>query len=426
MTELIHFVKQDSTTQSTANTSATEITQYTISWSDLTTAGFVNGDTVILLVMTKLSVNSANNSASFQIGLGTTYAGRADIAESLMRQEASAAAASGINTNLPYTFIDQRALVTDENIYFSLWTTGNTARSDDFHVMILKVGGTNGLSTNDLIYAENTGPNGDAPTSYDTNGASVTTPTSGDWLFICSTHWLVDDVTADMFVAINIDGVDYSEVRSEGEDTADEVCEGTIAYAAALATSKVARVRYMTDEAATQDVTRTAIVGIRLDAFQDHVGVQSANTITHSVVDTFQEAWGPSYTASQNGNVIAIFYGIHDWNTASTPEQTKAPEGRIQLAESTWPTSTSNGVSLRDNGVNAIGGPILFGYGSISSGSLNFDFDVAEDNDITPTYACDVQVGAIFSLAFPSAATADSLASLYGKLKRRQQHLLVR
>jgi hypothetical protein len=415
MSELTHLVKQDSTTRSVASATPTEVTQYTISWSDLTGAGFAASDVVLLLVMAKLTANNANGNVVFTIGLGTTYAGRADIAESNARQEPAAANAFA---NTPYTFLDQRTLVVNENIYFSLSSPANTGVSDDFHVMILKVGGTGGLGTNDLIYAENTGSAGDAPTAYDTNGAAVTTPTEGDWLFIATTHWLVDDITADMFTAIAVDGVDTSEVRSEGEDTADEVCQGTIAYAAGLAGSKVARVRYMTDEATTQDVNKTSIVGIRLNAFKDHVGVQSANTITHSIVDTFQEVWGPSYTASQTGNVIAIFYPIHDWNTASTPESSKRPYGRIQLAGADWPAAGANAAPVGDNGNNAIGGPILFGRASVSSGTLDFDFDAAEDVDISPTYACDVQAGAIFSLELAPTATPASdnqIAYLKGK-----------
>ena len=409
MAALINYVKRDTTVRTSTATVPAEVTQYTVPWSDLTGAGFAAGDTVLMLVMTKLAADGVNSNSKFQIGLGTTYAGRVDIGESYDSHESAAVYTSAF-TNLPYSFVDQRTLVTNENIYFSLLVSTGTAASDDFSITLLKVGGTNGLGTNDLVYAEAT-HSGDAPTAYNTSGASVTTPASGDWLFFAVSRWLHDSTSLDLLMAIAVDGVDTSEIRSEGEDIEDITCHGTLAYAAGLASSKVARVRYRVDSAG-HDCVRTAIVGIRLDAFQDHVGVQSANTITHSVVDTFQEAWGPTYTASQAGNVLAIFYGIHDWNTASTPENTKWPYGRIQLAGADWPESGANRVGLRDNGANAIGGPILFGYASVSSGSLDFDFDVAEDNDVTPTYACDVQVGVLFSLELGGATTHEGAAAL--------------
>jgi hypothetical protein len=322
MTELVHFVKQDNTERSSVSTSAAEVSNYTVAWSDLTTAGFAASDDVVMLVCIKNRNDGANNNTSFQVGLGTTYAGRVDVADSKNIQEPIS---NTTDRGHQYLWMDRRTLVVNENIYFSLWTDAGTAYADEFFLAVFKIGGTSGLGTNDFGYAEAT-HSGNAASTYGTGGASFSTPASGDWFLIAMSRWLIDSTSSDWLMAISAGGSDYSEIQSEGEDLANEICSGTLAYRAGLGSSQTCRVRYRTDDGTTHDCDATKIFGIRLDAFQDHWGAHTTNTITHTMTGTYQEfAGNGSYSKGTTGNVLAMALPIHTFN-----ETAKRPRGRIQ------------------------------------------------------------------------------------------------
>jgi hypothetical protein len=394
MTELVHFVKQDNTERTSTSTTAAEVTQYTIAWSDLTTAGFAASDDIVIIVAAKVRNSNTNNYVKFQIGFGTTYAGRADVTDSFTTLEPIANTA---DRGHQYLWMDRRTLVTSENIYFSLWVNATTGTSDGFTCLIFKLG-TGGLGANDFGYAEAT-HSGNAPASYDTAGASFSTPAAGDWLLVGMTRWLIDSTSASSYTAISAGGSDYSEIQGVGGDTADELCVGTLAYRAGLGSGQTCRTRYKASS--LNDCVATKIFGIRLDAFQDHWGAHTTNTITHSVAATYQEfAGNGSYSKSTTGNMLALALPIH-----TTNENTKRPVGRIQLANADWDVTDRNNVAAQDNGAAAQIGPIMAGYASVSSGTLDWDFDVAEQADISPTYNCDEQIAVVFSLALAGGQT---------------------
>lgn len=393
MANLIHFIKEDFTERTNTSASAVEVTQYTVNWSDLTGAGFADGDSVLVLVLMKLGCSSAANYARFQIGLGSTYAGLASIGDSYMSLECSVTAAV---TGQQYMWIDQRTLVTNENIYFSLWGSAtDTHRANDFMCLVFKIGGTDGLSSADFHYAEAT-HSGNAPASYDTAGASFSTTNAGDWLFLACSRWLIDSTTADLLMDIDVGGTALSEIDSEGEDLENEVCVGTIACATGLAASTTIRARYRADTVTTHDCVRTAIAGIRLNAFRSRWGSQTIGLVTHSVVDTFQSfVTNSSFAHASTGNVLAIALPIHSFTDAA-----KRPYGRITLGGSVWPASGNNRAAVEDNGAAAKTGPILHGYASVNAGTLDWGFDCAEDADVSPTYAAGIFTAAVFSLEF--------------------------
>ena len=166
MANLTHFVKADTTERTSTNTSAEELTDYTIAWSDLTGAGFAASDDVLILVAVKTWNSSANNNTYFAVGFGTTFAGRSEEADSVQRAEPI-----GTANGDQYLWFDRRTLVNNENIYFRGQTTAGTASYNEFVCLVLKLGQ---LSSNDFIYAE-TSPSGDAPNTA-TDGASATVP----------------------------------------------------------------------------------------------------------------------------------------------------------------------------------------------------------------------------------------------------------
>lgn len=397
MAEIVHFVKMDSTDRTTVSTTPVEITQYTVNFTDLTAAGFAAGDDVIILVATKLLNLSPNQSFLFQVGHGSTYASRTDEGDSLSDEESENDL--GKDVGHQYHWMDRQTSLPDgENWFFSLSTTnaGQAASTKDFSVVFLKLGD---LGANDFGYDEVT-HSGDAPTIYGTTGASFTTGAAGDWLLFAMTRWITDSTSTAFFTAIQADGVDVSELEAEGEDLTDEPIRGTVAYRAGLGSGVVNRVRFRVGDAATHDCVRTKIFGLRLDAFEDHDGVQTTNLITHSVLDTFQEFAGfGAYSKVSTGNIIALALPLHTANESFR----KQPYGQIQLGGVDWDIADRNDRAVFSHRITGHYGPFLFGYASEASGTLDWDFDIAERNDVSPTYDCDEQVAAVFSLELAAA-----------------------
>jgi hypothetical protein len=394
MPALTHFYKADNTERLTGATSAQERTDYTISWANLTGAGFAAGDDVLILVAVKTWNSSNSGNTLFTVGFGTTFAGRATEADSAARAEPQSAASGD-----QYLWFDRRTLVNNENIYFAGWAAANTASFNAFRCLILKLGG---LTSNDFVFAEAT-HSSDAPNAYDTSGAGASIPQTGDWWLIACSRWLVDSTSADMLLAINDGSADISEVQSEGEDNSDERVIGTMAYKAGLSSGTTVRARYRADTASTHDAITTKIFGLRLDAFEDHAGAQTASTITHSVVDTYQEYAGfGSFALTTTGPLLIVGWPIH-----LSTENTKRPYGRIQIGGSDWPAADNDRLAISDNGAAARLAPLHMGYAaSQSSGTLDIDLDCAEDLDVSPTYTCVVQVAIALSLTLAASAVS--------------------
>lgn len=392
MAAVTHFSKVHAGTLTYNYDVATEITEYTISWSNLTTAGFANGDEVLILVANKPCLSSQAGSVIFDVGIGSTFAGRSVDSTSAYRVENPASTTN----SLQYLWTRKKTLATNDNIYFSgTRSSAANARFKEFVCLILKL---SDLGSTNYGYAETT-PSGDAPASYDTSGASFTTGAAGDWLLFCTTHWQIDDINDDLYVAISAGGADYSEISSEGESLSDYYTTGTIAYRASLGSGATVRARFKSD-GTPHDCEYTSVFGLRLNAFEDHWGAHTTNTVTHSVLDTYSEfAGNGSYGLTTTGPFIVLGMPIH-----TTNEGTKIPYGRIQIANSDWPAASANRVGVQDNGAAQKIGPFLYGYAaSQSSGTLDIDLDVAEDADITPNYSCDQQIAAAFSLTLAAS-----------------------
>jgi len=399
MAILTHYYKPRVAQQTTTSTTLVELTAYTIAWSDLTTAGFAAGDDVFIQVAVKVGGSGAGTSYRFIVGFGTTYAGRTDDDTSNNMSEPSVTTLAGHQ----YTWIDKRTLVTNENIYFSaMIESANTASYDEFSVLILKL---TGLNTNDWGYAEATHTT--APAAYDTTGASFTTGAAGDWFIVANGKWIINNTSGDMFTAISAGGVDYSEHILEGESNNDEYNVGTFAYRAGLGSGQTVQTRYHRDAVTTVHAfTRSAIFGLRLDIFENHAGAHTTNTTSFgTVIDTYTEMAGfPAFSLTTTGPVFSLC-----WPLFNPVGITDRVYGRIQLANSDWPAANSNRFGACDNGSTTMRyAPLLDGYASSqSSGTLDFDYDIAEDTT-AGARNCVEQVAAIFSLELAGAPGVSS------------------
>lgn len=384
MAAITHYVKQDDTSRTTTGTSAAEETNYTVAWATLTGAGFANSDDVLVFVAVKMGNSANSNNTSFQVGFGTTYAGRTDVEDSLCRWECP-----GAGDRVQYTWIDRRTLVTGENIYFSTWGTAGTSAYINFRLVVLKLGD---LTANDFAYADAT-HTGDAPTSYGTTGAGISTPAAGDWFFIAVTHWLEDSTSVDQFMAINDGTSDISECNFSAEDTADEYQVGTYAYKEDFGAGITVRVRFKA--ASVNDCTRTAIFGLRLDAFVDHWGAHTTNTITHTDQDILQTfASNASYSLTNNGPFIMFGWPIH-----GVPSPNQLPYGVQNINGSRWPSAYSDAYITDNASDTSLVGPLTMGYAAVvSAGSKNIVMQCAAATNTIATFDCVEQVAAAFSL----------------------------
>lgn len=397
MSALVHFCKTDSTLRTSLVQAYVEETNYTISWSNLTNAGFEAGDNAVIIVAVKTWTDNTNTTVNgFAVGFGTTYAGRTDDSTSVQIME------SPSTTNGPqYMWMIKRALVVNENIYFSkhAYSTSQTASWQEFVCLVINY---DDMASGDKLYATAT-HSGNAPTSYNTNGAGAATGNAGDWLIFATSSWLVDGSSEDMILAINDGSSDLAEVSSESEWSGEQRNIGTVLYAPSLGGSVTVRTRYKEAGATSPpDCVSTRIFGIRLDQFASHSGARTTNTITHSALDTYQEfATNNSYALAESGAFVVLGWPIH-----STNELSKQPYGRIQFDGSDWPAANTNRKAVQDNGAAHRIAPFLFGYASNQgAATYDIDLDIAEDGDISPNYSCVEQIYAAFTFTLAGGST---------------------
>ena len=415
MAALTHFSKLD-TTERTASTGATELTDYTISWSDLTTAGFAAGDNVIILVGVNPSHSTSQNAnIEFRVGFGTSYAGRADDATASYLSQPPTTGGKGEH----YLWCRKRTLVTNENVYFTGLTASGTSRYITFRCLILNY---DDLDAGDKLYAE-ASHGGTAPTTYDTNGAGAATPSAGDWLIVAAARYAAADTTSDLFVAINDGTSDVAEIKTELEISAGFRPIGTFAYKAGLGSGVTVRTRFkcVVGTVAPLIVT-TTIFGIRLNAFADHWGAHTANTVTHTVLDTFTTiASNSSFTLSATGPLCILGWPIH-----ATSTSTNHPMGLISVdgGANEWPATVTRR-SIGDNGAAQRIAPLLYGYAaSQAAGILNVAVQAADDDSVTGSN-CVEQVAVAFSLELAGAPPPPA-GMVHPPAGRRFQHMIVR
>jgi hypothetical protein len=296
--------------------------------------------------------------------------------------------------------------VTNENFYFALRTdVAGTANVEDFCFWVMKL---DGLAVDDFRYAENA-PSGDAPDTA-TDGASVTLPASGgdDWLILGEVYWLVDSITNDLASQLSLDGVVRMTQQAEAEDTAENFGRLMIGYLAAAANSAVCKVQYLDPGTGTNDVTRTAIFALRMEAFKDHVGNMDQDAVAMGgVIDTYVQTNTVSLSLSATGNVAWFAQTIAD---ISNNDQ--EPYHRVQVDNADIVSDLGRRSSAVYDLLDLVA-VSQFGTISMSSGTRVIDVDCAEDINAT-AYNFDEHTLVTFSmeLAGDAILLADHLGGL--------------
>ena len=387
MAALKHFFKSDVTERSTTSTGDNEVSNYTVTWADLTGAGFANGDDVIVLIKFNYGGNSAATNMTARFKQGSTFAGAANLTQ-LYRVEPDNAT-SGLGAR-EFLFLDRVTLATNDNFYLGIGTTSiEAARIEDWCFVILKLGD---LAADDFRYAE-AGSN--AVTASPQDGASVTLPSGGgdDWLVFGAVDWDVDSTTNDHRLRLSLNGATSMEAQLEGEDAAEILGIGAIGYYPAAASSAVCKLTYdATSGTSAGTHLRSAIFALRMEAFADHAGNQDADAVAMGgVVDTYVETNTVSLSLSAAGPVAFFASTIAD-----ITDTNHEPYHRVQVDGA----DIVSGLGRRGHAAY-IGTDQLplssFGIASMSSGTRVIDVDSAEDRTAT-AYNFDEHALVVFSL----------------------------
>ena len=369
MTALTIFNKTDITQRTTTSTSPAEVTQYTVAWSDLTTAGFANADDVIILVRWSVGGASTTTNALSDFRIGSTFAGAA--VHSTNRTEPDSSN-SGRGAR-EFTWLDRITLATNDNLYIALSSVATgTARADNFTILVLKL---DDLAAGDFRYAEDTS-SGDAPAfASEADGASVTLPSGGgdDWLVVASADWLCDSVSAATRQQLSLGGTVAMINQIEGEDVDEQWSIGSVGYLAAAASSAVCKLMYAAEGGNTHDYTRSAIFALRMEAFEAHIGSQDGTDVNlPNSADSFVETNTVALVLSATRDVVFLAQSVVQINHVQTSPYSRVQENNADIIA--W-TDIGSGVYNTTSIIPCT----RFGIGSMTTGTKTIDEDCATD-----------------------------------------------
>ena len=415
MAELTHLFKTDSTAVTrTGATTYAEVTQHRIEWTDLTSAGFANGDDVIIIRRCQNGGNNSSNTFDLDFRSGTTAGGYSSASvDAEMIHENSHSSSPNIGGR-EWMWVDRITLATNDAFFTGHRTnnSGNTVTTKGFMCLILKL---DDLSADDFRYAEDTST-GDAPTT-DTDGASVTLPASGladDWLVFSSVDWLVDNVSLDSYQKLVLNSTDYMIQRWQGEDLTEKFSKGMVGYLPSASDSAVCKVQYRNETAGDNDYIRSAIFALRLESFVDHQGQYDSTPVAiNGTNNVFVETQGSASTSLANfsltstGNVCAIAQTIGDIVLATAGHCTynKVQADGVEVITS-WSTS-ANGANDNAEQEQAT----FIGVKSLTAGSIAMTVQASNRSGSATSFNFDEHTFAAFSMELASAdSTAPNLS----------------
>lgn len=395
MAELTHLYKPDRVIR-TKNSTA-EITEWKIDWTDLTGAGFAAGDKIFIWVQFTFNNESTSQESEIEMRQGTSYA----LGTKLFSTRVEG------NSSVPPTdrqqgcsWIDEITLTNGDDWYFGVVakTGGDYTNYGNFTVWVFK---TADLGANDYKYAENV-PTDPSPSTYNTDGPSITIPADGTYLIVGHAQWLLGASSSDVFAALDIAGTTRWELNRQREDS-DEVFQMSPVWAGVLNEDDVVQLLYKTEDAG-HDCDRAAIMVLRLDAFEDFsISVDDAlPSLSHSSSDTFQEFGGFSaFNPSQTGNVFVLGATKHTLSASAD-----MPYGRLQVGGADWPDGNQWDASYAGHAADCITSMAMFAVASMTTGAKDIDCDAADGN---PGSTSKGKVCVAFSLELAGAAPTSAV-----------------
>ncbi len=403
--QVTNLQKPDAAERSTTNTSLTEITQRTVPWSDLTTAGFAADDVVFMIWNFSLGGGSASVLQSCNIGHGTTFAGRTDFfpVDPTVEPQSSVS----LNGHRHLGWVEEHTLVVNEDIYFSLRTTDTpAARSANFNLTIIKKAD---LAAGDFRYDSQANAIA-VDTNFSTGrDAAVTLPSSGgdNWLIISCGLWDMADIAVSIEQRISIDGVDTNMLLSyEAEDILEQLPFMCVYPLDSAAASQVITFEGREVSASSNVLDESRMLALRLGAFADHITLHDKTTDALSTTpDTFVETGTVDLVLGETGDVFVIGQSVIDPSDTNADPYLRLQEGGADII------SAMGRASDHARDATDLLGIVVHVIGSMTSGTKNIDMDVAQDENTSAADAVERSLIA-FSLELAGGAGFEAIAVL--------------
>jgi len=402
MVDITNYHNSDPAVRS--RTTIVEETNYTITWANLTGAGFAGDDEIVIIYQQWLSDNTTTSEATSEFKIGTTYGTATTKITNTVTGEDTTVGISGRNVGGLW----KHTLETNEQLFWSLGSDVGNGWSSNFSVIILKLGD---LAADDYRWNEDATLTGDAPATP-TAGATVTLPPGGgdDWLHIGCTDWLIDALTNPSNSRLQDDSGALNAIKFEGRSIDEQFSVISIGYTAAAAASEVVTTDYW--DAGTNDAERAAIFSLRLEAFADHIGAQDQSG-THSltVLDTAVEVETADLVLGTTGDVFFFAQAIADVSLA-----THVPYCRLTIDSTEAITDLSNDGYRAADTTDEL--PVqAIGRSSVTSGTKTYDLDCYEGNDVGTANTIDRSTLVAFSAALAGGTSIPVFMNHY-----KQQH----
>lgn len=265
----------------------TEMTDLTVSWSDLSASGFSGGETCLIIVQGGVQLDTTSFSVRSKVEYGSSYATRTTVPGSYRSVEGIQATAYVGN----WMVIAEVTLSANDNIYVTGWATNTSGNYEPrFHDYSMLIIDTASMSSSDLQY--NITTPGTAPTTW-TTGGSVSGGNSGNWLFFANAQFDVNNINDDMFVRLN-DGTTQVQAYHAGDDTTGQDTEnfGVVWYYKSSTGNVDCQFK---TESGLNTVNYSSVAGINLDAFVDD-GITVYDDLNNVTVDGTANTWEEAFS----------------------------------------------------------------------------------------------------------------------------------
>lgn len=281
-----------STTQTTEQTHTGDSIWTDISGASIADADITDGGEYLLIVSAIVGGDSAAKQFGFRMVHGTTptvFPGSTMIFEP-----------GGATIRLGYFFLHKftaSASAGENIIECQFQCTSDTSSTVHADTIVMVAINLDGLASSDWHYGEDSDTLEHTTSFADFATTGAFTPNgTDDWLLLFCANYAIDDIVINTEYRLRLDGTTASPTddapffSEEGENVACQQVYGMSRVFAALSNaSHQFWVQGRDDETGANDHLYSAVIALRLNAFQDHAFQWTEAPITLAVDDTFEE-----------------------------------------------------------------------------------------------------------------------------------------
>jgi hypothetical protein len=378
MAQAVHYFER--LTSQVSNTSTTFTTALTVSAADLSGAGFVNNDEVLLLVWGLFRGGAAGAAeARGQV----TYNG--SLIGNIQQTDSNGPGSTGLEQNLPWLFRLDLATLADIDLDVATNTAATACTVELATITVVRLADF-GSENTDWWWNENTSLT--ALTNTMVSFATKTfTPAADDYVVLSSGQFVIDTVADNLESQLRVDGaVVYGPVSEEGESANEELARFHWHAQALTNASHTVDVQARDDSGATTNDHRSSNVFIfRRSAWSDIYTTLPGTVSVAGATDVQIATLTDTLSTSQD----LIFCGLARKTTDATDQQGFM---WVRSGGSTILDPVADDGSGISNWASHDGSDLkntyLLGFQTSVSGTLDYDLFI-HDNDATTLNALD-------------------------------------